>query len=113
MTIKLFGLKNCDTCKKAVKEIEASGAACEVVDIRAEADLPSLLPRWIAAAGDKLVNRSSTTWRNLSEEEKARASGSSLEGLLLGHPTLIKRPVIEAGSDIYVGWTAETKARLG
>ncbi|MBK8197618.1 MAG: ArsC family transcriptional regulator [Acidobacteria bacterium] len=113
MSIKLFGLKNCDTCKKAVKEIEASGETCEVVDIRAEADLPSLLPRWIAAAGEKLVNRSSTTWRGLSDEDKARASGSSLEGLLLGNPTLIKRPVIEADGEIFIGWTAETKARLG
>jgi arsenate reductase (glutaredoxin) len=113
MSTKLFGLKNCDTCKKALKDLEASGAAPEFVDIRAEADLKSLLPRWIAAAGEKLVNRSSTTWRGLSDADKARASGSSLEGLLLGNPTLIKRPVIEAGGEILVGWTAETKARLG
>lgn len=113
MSTKLFGLKNCDTCKRALKELEASGAAPEFVDIRAEADLKTLLPRWIAAAGDKLVNRSSTTWRGLSEEDKARASGSSLEGLLLGNPTLIKRPVIETERDILVGWTTETKARLG
>ncbi len=113
MSTKLFGLKNCDTCKKALKDLKASGAAPEFVDIRAEADLKSLLPRWIAAAGEKLVNRSSTTWRGLSEADKARASSSSLEGLLLGNPTLIKRPVIEAGGEILVGWTAETKARLG
>lgn len=113
MTIKLFGLKNCDTCKKAQAELEAGGKDTEFVDIRAEADLASLLPRWIAAAGEKLVNRSSTTWRGLSDEDKARASGTSMEGLLLGNPTLIKRPVIDTGDDILVGWTAETRARLG
>ncbi|MEQ9506646.1 MAG: ArsC/Spx/MgsR family protein [Hyphomonas sp.] len=113
MTIKLFGLKNCDTCKKAQTELEASGQSPEFVDIRAEADLASLLPRWIAAAGEKLVNRSSTTWRGLSEEDKARASGTSMEGLLLGNPTLIKRPVIDTGDDILVGWTAETRAKIG
>ncbi|MFN3913005.1 ArsC/Spx/MgsR family protein [Hyphomonas sp.] len=113
MSTKLFGLKNCDTCKKALKDLEARGAAPEFVDIRAEADLAALLPRWIAAAGDRLVNRSSTTWRGLSDEDKARATGSSLEGLLLGHPALIKRPVIETGSDILVGWTPDVKARLG
>ncbi|MFN7180929.1 ArsC/Spx/MgsR family protein [Hyphomonas sp.] len=113
MTLKLYGLKNCDTCKKAVKELEASGRDAELVDIRAEADLAVKLPRWLAAVGDKLVNRSSTTWRNLSDADKARAGGVSLEGLLLGNPTLIKRPVIEADGEILVGWTAETKAKIG
>jgi len=113
MTIKLFGLKNCDTCRKAARELEAAGETCEIVDLRAEADLASLLPRWIAAAGDKLVNRSSTTWRGLSDADKAKATGSSLEGLLLGHPTLIKRPVIERNGDVLVGWNADTKARIG
>ncbi len=113
MKTRLFGLKTCDTCKKALKELEAGGQSTEFVDIRAEADLASLLPRWIAAAGEKLVNRSSTTWRGLSEEDKAKASGTSLEGLLLGNPTLIKRPVIDTGDEILVGWTPETRARIG
>lgn len=113
MTLKLFGLKNCDTCRKALREIEASGQPAEFVDIRAEADLKTLLPRWLAAAGDKLVNRSSTTWRALSEADKAKASGTTLEGLLLGNPALIKRPVIELGGEVLVGWTVETKARIG
>ncbi len=113
MTLKLFGLKNCDTCKKAMSELEGGGQSPEFVDIRADADLKTLLPRWLAAAGDKLVNRSSTTWRGLSEEDKARASGSSLEGLLLGNPTLIKRPVIELDGEVLVGWTPQTRARIG
>jgi arsenate reductase (glutaredoxin) len=113
MTRTLYGLKNCDTCKKALKQLEAQGKPADFVDIRAEADLPSKLPRWLAAVGDKLVNRSSTTWRGLSEADKARANGVSLEGLLLGNPTLIKRPVIEMGEEVLVGWTAETKSRIG
>jgi arsenate reductase len=113
MTIKLFGLKNCDTCKKALTEIEAGGKTAEFVDIRTEADLKTLLPRWLAAAGDKLLNRSSTTWRGLSEADKAKASGKSLEGLLMGNPTLIKRPVIEVDGDVLVGWTAENRSRIG
>lgn len=113
MMLKLFGLKNCDTCKRALREIEASGQSAEFVDMRAEADLAAKVPLWLKAVGDRLVNRSSTTWRALSEEDKAKASGSSLEGLLLGNPTLIKRPVIEAGDEVLVGWTAETRARIG
>ena len=113
MTIKVFGLKTCDTCRKARNELEASGQDVEFIDIRADADLASSIPRWLAAVGDKLVHRSSTTWRGLSEEDKARASGASVEGLLLGNPTLIKRPVIDTGTEILVGWTPATKARLG
>jgi arsenate reductase len=113
MALKLYGLKNCDTCKKALKELEAGGNAAEFVDIRAEADLASKIPGWLAAVGDKLINRSSTTWRSLSESDKARASGVSLEGLLLGNPTLIKRPVIEADGEVLVGWTPETRSRIG
>lgn len=113
MTHTLYGLKTCDTCKKALKELEAEGKPADFVDIRAEADLVSKLPRWIAAVGEKLVNRSSTTWRNLSEEDRARANGVTLEGLLLGNPTLIKRPVIETDGEVLVGWNAETKARIG
>ncbi|MFN4024508.1 MAG: ArsC/Spx/MgsR family protein [Hyphomonas sp.] len=112
MTPTLYGLKNCDTCKKALKELEAGGKPAEFVDIRAEADLASKLPRWIAAVGEKLVNRSSTTWRGLSEEDRARASGVSLEGLLLGNPTLIKRPVIEAEGEVLVGWSKDTQDAL-
>lgn len=113
MSLTLFGLKNCDTCKKALGEIRAAGQEPEFVDIRADADLTRKVPEWLKAAGDRLVNRSSTTWRGLSDEDKARASGASLEGLLLGNPTLIKRPVIELDGDVLVGWTAETKARIG
>ena len=113
MNIKLFGLKNCDTCKKALGEIKAAGQDAEFVDIRAEADLARKVPEWLKAVGDKLVNRSSPTWRALSDEDKARATGSSLEGLLLGNPTLIKRPVIEVDGDVLIGWTADARARIG
>jgi len=113
MTLKLFGLKNCDTCKKALTELETAGQAPEFVDIRAGADLAAKVPGWLKAVGDKLINRSSTTWRALSDEDRAKASGKSLEGLLMGNPTLIKRPVIEVNGDVLVGWNAETKARIG
>ncbi len=113
MTLKLFGLKNCDTCKRALNEIRAAGREPEFIDIRAGADLAGKLPEWLKAAGDRLVNRNSTTWRGLSEPEKAQASGAGLEGLLLANPALIKRPVIELGGEVLIGWNAETKARIG
>ena len=109
MSLTLYGLKNCDTCKKALKALEAAGKAVTFVDIRAEADLAALLPGWLDSAGpDRLINRRSTTWRTLSEAERA---GDPL-ALLSAHPTLIKRPVIVADDAIFVGWAKDTQAAL-
>lgn len=106
----LYGLKNCDTCKKALKSLQSSGKSVKFVDIRAEADLVSKVPLWLDAAGEALlVNRRSTTWRNL--DEAARAGDAA--ALLVANPTLIKRPVIEAGNAIHVGWGTDIQALLG
>lgn len=111
---RLYGLKNCDTCKKALKALEQAGCEAVLIDIRNDTDLPSKLPEWIAATGaDALVNKRSTTWRNLDEATRARAATS--EGaldVLQANPTLIKRPVIEAGHDVHVGWSSAVAAAL-
>jgi len=108
--LTLYGLKNCDTCKKALKTLEAAGRPADFVDIRAEADLTIKVPVWIASAGaELLVNRRSTTWRNL--DEKARATDP--EALLIANPTLIKRPVIEVENAVHVGWNKAVEAALG
>lgn len=108
--LTLYGLKNCDTCKKALKALETAGKPVNFVDIRAEADLASKTPIWLASAGaELLVNRRSTTWRGLDDEARAAAP----KALLAANPTLIKRPVIERGEAIYVGWSKSTQAALG
>ncbi|MEO0607546.1 MAG: ArsC/Spx/MgsR family protein [Pseudomonadota bacterium] len=109
MSLTLYGLKNCDTCKKAIKALEGAGLTLTFVDIRAEADLPQLVPAWLAAVGDEtLINRRSTTWRTLSEAERATDPAA----LLIANPTLVKRPVIETGDAVYVGWSKDTQAAL-
>ncbi len=108
----LYGLKNCDTCKKALKALEAGGHEVSFVDIRAEADLSAKLPAWLEAVGaDRLINTRSTTWRGLDEAERAKAQ-SDPAGLLEAHPTLIKRPVLETGGAVHVGWTKDVQAQL-
>ncbi|WP_300528286.1 ArsC/Spx/MgsR family protein [Maricaulis sp.] len=107
---KLFGLKNCDGCKKAMKALDAAGIAYDFVDIRAEADLPARLPLWLDKAGAKaLVNTRSTTWRGLDEVQRARAE-SDPAGLLAENPTLIKRPVVETGEQVFAGWSDKVLA---
>lgn len=106
--IEIWGLKTCDTCRKALKELEAAGKAAFIVDIREGLDKPRLA-RWIEAAGaEALVNRRSTTWRGLSEAER----GAPPEALLLAHPALVKRPVIEHGGRVLVGWDDAARAAL-
>ena len=108
--LTLYGLKNCDTCKKALKALEASGKTVTFVDIRAEADLGAKVPLWLEAAGaDLLVKRRSTTWRTLDEA----ARESDPQALLIANATLIKRPVIEHGAQVHVGWSKPVQAALG
>lgn len=112
MSITLYGLKNCDTCKKAIKALQTAGREVVFVDIREEADLGSKVPEWLSAVEScQLTNTRSTTWRNLSEADRARAV-SEPAALLQDNPTLIKRPVIEAGNTTYVGWTKDVQAAL-
>lgn len=108
----LYGLKNCDTCRKAKRELEAAGRKVTFVDIRESADLDTKLPLWLKAAPDKLVNKSSATWRSLTNAEKAKAGTNGEKALLSKHPTLIKRPVIETGSSVLVGWGKDVQTAL-
>lgn len=103
--MKIYGLKNCDTCRKALKALPDS----ILVDIRADGMPEGLLESARAQFGDKLVNTRSTTWRGLSEEERA---GAPLD-LLRAHPALMKRPLIERDGELFLGWDQNTKAALG
>ena len=111
--LTFYGLKNCDTCKKALKGLEDAGKAVRFVDIRAEADLPNKVPAWLAAiGGEKLLNKRSTTWRALSEAEQAKALADGTQDALIANPTLIKRPVIEDANKVHVGWTKDVQTTL-
>ncbi|MEM6626115.1 MAG: ArsC/Spx/MgsR family protein, partial [Pseudomonadota bacterium] len=63
-----------------------------------------------AVGADALVNKRSTTWRGLSDADKASAESGDAAALLMANPTLIKRPVIEADGDVHVGWTKAVEA---
>lgn len=104
--MRFWGLKNCDTCKKAQKALTAAGYAPAVTDVRGDGVAPEDLARFHAAFGEALVNKRSTTWRGLSDEERA---GDPLV-LLAAHPTLMKRPVVEDGDRLTLGWDAKAQA---
>ncbi len=104
--MRFWGLKNCDTCRKAQKALTAAGKAPDVIDVRADGVAQADLARFYAAFGAALVNKRSTTWRGLGEEERA---GDPV-ALLAAHPALMKRPVIEEGDTLTLGWDAKAQA---
>lgn len=101
----LYGLKSCDTCRKALKALPQA----RFVDVRSDGVATEVLARAFSEFGPALVNTRSVTWRGLDEVERARPP---LE-LLAEHPKLMKRPLIEADGRLYLGWTAETRRDLG
>jgi len=98
--LHLYGLKNCDSCRKAQAWLKARQAPFTFHDIRDEHLSESLLKGWLVSDhGSKLLNRRSTTWKNLGEAEKQSADDDPLT-LLLANPTLIKRPVVTDGKRV-------------
>lgn len=107
--MELYGLKTCDTCRKALKALAAAGKSVRFVDVRAEPLAADQLAEFLAAFGSALVNTRSTTWRGLSEEERKGAPAD----LLAAHPALMKRPVIRTGDGaLYLGWGKDVQAAL-
>ncbi|WP_343081250.1 arsenate reductase family protein [Ostreiculturibacter nitratireducens] len=104
----LYGIPSCDSCRKALKEIRAAGQEVEFRDIRTEPLTEAERGEFLDAFGDALINRASTTWRGLSEEERAGDAGA----LLAANPTLMKRPVIREGESLHLGWKPDTRARV-
>ena len=96
----LYGIKNCDSCRKAQSWIQSHQAAFTFVDFREHGLPEKRLKKWLdSELGPKLLNRRSTTWRNLGEAERGAAEKDPLP-LLLANPTLIKRPLVTAGGEL-------------
>lgn len=105
MDITIYGLTNCDTCRKARKALPHAIFR----DIRTDPLDAAERAAFLRAFGDKLVNRASTTWRNLPEAGRAQAP----DDLLAAHPALMKRPVIRSGDALHLGWSADVRRALG
>lgn len=104
----LYGLDNCDTCRKARNWLKRFGVEHDFVDYRARRVPPETLKAWAAQLGgwEKLVNKASTTWRQLPEARKSPASDPEWTLLLREHPALVKRPVVATADGVVsVGFT--------
>lgn len=106
MTPTLYGIRNCDTVKKARKWLESQGIDYRFHDFRVDGLEPATLSEWTAAQGwEALLNRRSTSWRQLDDNAKTGLDGARAQALMLHQPTLIKRPVLDTGERILVGFS--------
>ncbi len=100
--MKMYGIKNCDTIKKARKYLDNNNVKFEFVDFRDQPINEKILQGFVDAVGwDKLINKRSTTYRNLTDVQKANITLA----LTLKSPTLIKRPVLVTSAGISVGFS--------
>ena len=108
---KLYGIKNCDTMKKAMLFLEARGIAFEFIDYKKAGVAEANLPDWNARAGwDKLLNTRGLMWKKLSDDERAAVDEQKALKLMARYPALIKRPVLDTGKKLVVGFTPDTYA---
>lgn len=112
MTLALYGIKNCDTMKKARAWLDEHHIAYVFHDYKVEGVDRARLLKWIDAVGwETLLNRAGTTFRKLPDEAKAGIDADRAVALMIDQPSMIKRPVIEAPGGVLVGFAAERYAR--
>ena len=110
--LTVYGIKQCDTCRKALKWLAGQGMEHRFHDFRSDGLQAELLKNWLDSPfADKLVNRRSTTWRQLNDEQR-QFEGDQLLELLLEYPTLIKRPVFVADEIVAVGFNPKELTEL-
>lgn len=108
MTI-LYGIKNCDTVKKARQWLDKQQIDYRFHDFRSDGLSASQISHWIATIGlDTLVNKRSTTWKELDQAAKDGFNEHTAVALIVAHPTLIKRPLLETGNSAQVGFKADS-----
>jgi Spx/MgsR family transcriptional regulator len=105
MTVTIYGIKNCDTMKKARAWLDGRGVVYRFHDYKAEGVDPSSLEVWEAAVGwEALLNRAGSTFRKLPDADKAGLDAAKALALMQAQPSMIKRPVLEADGKLIVGF---------
>ncbi|MDF0488985.1 ArsC family reductase [Sphingomonas sp. H39-1-10] len=107
----LYGIRNCDTMKKAWSWLDAHGVAYAFHDYKKAGIDRATLERWSDALGwEALLNRAGTTFRKLPEADKADLTRDKAIDLMIAQPSMIKRPVLESGDTLLAGFKPEAYA---
>ena len=113
MTATIYGIKACDTMKKARNWLDDHGVACEFHDYKTAGIDRARLEKWTREVGwEALLNRSGTTFRKLPDADKTALDEAKAIALMLAQPSMIKRPVLDVDGRPIVGFKPETYADL-
>ena len=114
MTVTMYGIKNCDTIKKARGWLDAHGVAYDFHDYKAAGIDAATLRGWAKQVGwEVLLNRAGTTFRALPDADKADLDEAKAITLMVAQPSMIKRPVLESGGPLLVGFKPDTYLAAG
>lgn len=113
MSVTIYGIKNCDTMKKARAWLDAQGVAYAFHDYKTQGISPEKLREWCAALGwEVLLNRAGTTFRKLPDAEKTGLDEARAIALMAAQPSMIKRPVLDVDGALTVGFSPERYAAV-
>lgn len=106
--ISVYGIKNCDTMKKAFSWLGSQGLEYDFIDYKKAGVVDSNIDRWMSACGwEKLLNTRGLMWKKLTDAERADVDQAKARSLMVQYPSLIKRPVLEYGATLLVGFSPE------
>jgi arsenate reductase len=112
-SVTIYGIKNCDTMKKARTWLDKRGVAYKFHDYKAEGVERGTLEGWAKAVGwETLLNKAGTTFRKLSDKDKEGITEKKAIALMLAQPSMIKRPVLEIGGKLTVGFKPEIYEKI-
>jgi arsenate reductase len=111
-SITIYGIKNCDTMKKARMWLDSHGIAYSFHDYKTEGIERERLVRWAKELGwEALLNRAGTTFRKLDDADKEKLGETKAIALMLAQPSMIRRPVLDLGNKLLVGFKPEIYAK--
>lgn len=111
--IKLYGIPNCDTIKKARSWLDEHGVEYEFHNYKKQGVPEKELKAWVKQLGwEVLLNKRGTTWRQLDEDTKAKVNQASAIQIMLGNPSIIKRPVLDADGQLEVGFSEKNYQQI-
>ena len=111
--ITLYGIPNCDTVKRARQALQQAGIEHQFHNFKSDGLPEALAQQWIDTLGlDTVINRAGTTWRKLDASTRSALSAATAAALLSREPSLVKRPVIDAGGTLSVGFARKDEADI-
>ena len=116
MSITIYGIKNCSTMKKAFDKLTALGLEYEFFDYKKQAISKPTLAHWVETVGiDKIMNTKGTTYRKLSDAQKAQAKADTefVITLMTEQPSIIKRPIVVSDNELIIGFDEIAFEKLG